>query len=449
MNTHTLSNSIDTRVVFKIYAIAAWVSGACLLAWGPLWFGVDLPGIPYGKAVPVRILGAMVVAAGFFARAAAGADDPEVRRRGLLWFAWGHAIVLLVLILQVQAILDWKGVAANMALGALFLSTGLFFYFAQTEYGWSNLDLRVYRSWTSLFGAPAGTSADTLRSTYEEQIRAAASQEERNRLARDLHDSIKQQIFAIHTAAATAQARFEGDPAGASAAIEQIRSSAREAMTEMEVMLDQLRSAPLENNGLVEALKKQCETLGFRTGAEVHFELGSLPPSTSLAPGAQQGIFRVAQEAMANIARHARARHVLVALGSDETDVSLRVEDDGAGFEVGHEAAGMGLRNMRTRAEALGGRLTLKSHPGQGASLCLTVPRVRSSGMDLTDYAHRVFPYVIITAVFLGETVYDVVVPSRRAQAFWHVSLALVAAVPLAHLTIAYLRARRVAGRES
>jgi signal transduction histidine kinase len=184
------------------------------------------------------------------------------------------------------------------ALGLLIL-----FYFRQTGDGHRRNELSEV---TGLFGRHR-PSAERLRSTYEDRIREAASQEERNRLARDLHDSIKQQIYAMQTAAATAQARFDGDPAGAKEALERLRESGREAMAEMEAMLDSLRASPLENTGLVEALKKQCEALQFRTGAQVDFELGTLPPSETPAPAAQHALFRVAQEALANVGRHTRA----------------------------------------------------------------------------------------------------------------------------------------------
>ena len=225
-----------------------------------------------------------------------------------------------------------------------------------------------------LDGRAAAPLARPLRSQYERQIREAATQEERNRLARDLHDSIKQQLFVIQTAAATVQARFEGDPEGARTALEQVRSSAREAVTEMEAMLDQLRAAPLGNAGLVEAVKKQCEALGFRTGARVEFKLGTLPPSEALAPGAQQAILRVAQEALANVGRHARARNVTVALDATGRRFELWVRDDGSGFDQNQASAGMGIANMHARAEEFGGTLEVGSYPGRGTWVHLEIP---------------------------------------------------------------------------
>ncbi len=249
------------------------------------------------------------------------------------------------------------------------VSYGLFYLWLTSEGEYT-----TRRTLLSLFGGAAPASSERLRSQYEQQIREAAKLEERNRLARDLHDSIKQQIFVIQTAAATVQTRFEQDQPGAKEALDQVRSSAREAMTEMQVMLDQLRAVPLENAGLIESLKKQCETLGFRTGARVDFEVGNLPATESLPPGAHEAILRAAQEALANVARHARARNVSVSLTATLGDFELRIEDDGAGFDPNQGSRGQGLANMHARAEEFGGKFELVSHPGCGTSVVFSLP---------------------------------------------------------------------------
>ena len=175
---------------------------------------------------------------------------------------------------------------------------------------------------------------------FEASIRQAARQEERARLARDLHDAVKQQLFVIQTAAATAEQRFDGDRSGAQAALTQVRASARDALKEMEVMLEQLQAVPIGNAGLIESLKRQCEAVAFRTGAEVRFVPGSLPPDVAFPPGAHQAMLRFAQEALANVARHARANHVTVTLERQDTIVALSIADDGRGYPAAAERYG-------------------------------------------------------------------------------------------------------------
>jgi signal transduction histidine kinase len=215
---------------------------------------------------------------------------------------------------------------------------------------------------------------DEIRQGLLQQIGEAAAQEERNRLARDLHDSIKQQLFSINVGTATAQERWEGDPQGAREALADVRRSAREAMVEMQAMLHQLRPEALGTAGLIEALREQCEALGYRTGAKIELELGEPAPDDRLPPGAQEALFRLGQEMLANVARHARARHVRLWLGRQEDAVRLCVEDDGQGFDPAAGAPGMGLRNLRERAASLGGKLKMDSAPGAGTRAEVLIP---------------------------------------------------------------------------
>jgi signal transduction histidine kinase len=226
-----------------------------------------------------------------------------------------------------------------------------------------------------------GASESRLGAVREQllsQTAAAAAQEERNRLARDLHDSIKQQIYAVSVNAATAQARWGQDPDGAQAALAEVRRSAQEAMVEMQAMLQQLRPAPLENVGLQEALREQGEALGYQTGAAVEMALGQLPDDERLPLGSQESLFRIAQEAFGNVARHARAGHVQVAVrvaAEGERDLLLlEVRDDGQGFDVRAQTGGAGLTNMSERIRALGGTLEVRSARGEGTTIRASVP---------------------------------------------------------------------------
>jgi signal transduction histidine kinase len=291
----------------------------------------------------------------------------------------------------------------------------------------------------SLFGGSDASSTRRLRSEYERSIRQAAAQEERHRLARDLHDSIKQQLFAIHTGAATAQARFDVEPAGARAAIDQIRASAREAMGEMEAMLHGLRAAPLENVGLVEALKQSCEALAFRTGASVEFIPGNLPPSEALPPGAQDAVFRVAQEAFANIARHARAGRVRVTLGDSDGALELTVRDDGAGFDQAQSARGQGLANMRARAAEYGGHMEIISQPGNGTRARLTIRGAAPAAADAKAYGRRAFFFGMMVFYFLMASVFR----PHDDMLILKVPLLILMVVAFVRELVAYRRTRK------
>jgi signal transduction histidine kinase len=419
-------DEINTRLVYRVYAGMSFLAGMLLVGWGPLW--LEASGQPHDRAALIRVLGSVLIAIGCFTAPLADLDPPA-RRKGLLWFAAGHAAIYVVFVLQQRAV--WGSGFTDVVSALLFGTVILFGYLWQTAEG-EIFDSNRPPMVVSLFSGRARSSTERLRSQYEQQIRQAASQEERNRLARDLHDSIKQQIFVVQTAAATAQARFEEDPSGAKSALSQVRSSAREAMTEMEAMLDQLRAAPLENVGLVEALKKQCDALRFRIGASVEFQLDKLPPSEALPPGAQHAIFRVAQEAMANIARHARASNVQVSLRSANGHVELRIEDDGSGFDANENSHGMGIANMRARAEELGGRFGLASRPAGGTCVELSIPYAVA---DPREYRGR--------ALYWGGLLSFAVVLLAWRRQIEVVPWAILAALALTRDLIAYLRLRR------
>jgi signal transduction histidine kinase len=254
-----------------------------------------------------------------------------------------------------------------------------FFYVFACVFGY----LKIFVLWD---GAPKPKPAfsedsESLRERWKREIGNAAAQQERNRLARELHDSIKQQIFTIGVSAAAAQARWESDLKGARTAVDDVRNSAHEAMVEMEAMLQHLRPAPLETVGLVEALRKQCEALQYRTGAKVTSEFMDIPENDQLPTGAQEAIFRIAQESIANIARHARAKNVTVRLSADAETESMifQVRDDGQGFSPVTVTEGMGMANIRARTQEIGGRLELLSQPGSGARLTIYVPLLRTA----------------------------------------------------------------------
>lgn len=214
-----------------------------------------------------------------------------------------------------------------------------------------------------------------VREQALQQAREAAALAERNRIARELHDSIKQHIFGINASAATAQAYWQRENMeGVREAVGDIERSAQGAQVEMQALLQQLRPAPLENISLVEALHIQAQALGFRTGAHVEVNLAALPGDDRLLPGTQETIFRLVQEAFANIARHARAQTVWLELRTVEQALRIAVRDDGQGFNLARVRGGMGLTNLRERTRALQGDVEISSRPGQGTAVVITIP---------------------------------------------------------------------------
>jgi signal transduction histidine kinase len=366
-------DAVNTRWVFAIYAIAILPAALYVYAWPSqlsreLLDKLQLAGIPSGGYWSVtRTIASAVAFAGCCAIGGARLPDPIARQRMLHWFAIAHLLCGAMFFVQWLAIYEtmfppiigWLPLIVGGVLWHLAFTAGALPPLGNGLIDYFDRDKRP-------------TAA--LRSQYEEQIRQVARQEERARLARELHDAVKQQLFVVQTAAATVQARFDEDRDGARAAIEQVRSAARDAATEMDAMLDHLQAAPLSTAGLVEALKKQCEALHLRTGADVQMQSGELPNDDALVPGTQQAIFRVAQEALSNVARHARAQRVCVTLDAERNRLRLTITDDGAGFERTDASTGMGTRNMHARARELGGTVSVSSTRNGGTAVTLLVP---------------------------------------------------------------------------
>lgn len=220
MRSYWYPDAIGTRTVFYAYAALACVGGFALAGWGGLWFGVDMGGEGWAKVALIRVFGTILVGAGLLAIAFAKLEDPASRRRGLAYFAAAHGVVGLMLLAVVKG--PWgAGLGPQTASVFYAVTLVLFFFWITAERG---LGWRVQTT-TSVFGGTGQPTTNQLRSEYEQQIRRAASQEERARLARDLHDSIKQQIFVIQTSAATVEARFDEDKPGAWEALGLVRGA--------------------------------------------------------------------------------------------------------------------------------------------------------------------------------------------------------------------------------
>ena len=442
MSTHPHPVRIDTRRLLQVYAWAAFSAGVTAVLFGPWLVGPGQASLFWFRAETIRPFGALLVVAGCFSLPLVNVDDPEARRRGLLWFAIGHAILAVLLWLLTPPV-QTVGGSTRLSLEYAILSVASMLMWVAWLHG-EDADGRFGGMvMVSLFGDSGASSAHHLRSEYGRRIEAAAAQEERHRLARDLHDSIKQQIFAIHTSAATAQARFDAEPSGARAAIDQIRASAREAMSEMDAMLQGLRAAPLENVGLVGALQQACESLAFRTGAHVEFVPGNLPPSALLPPGAHEAAFRVAQEALSNVARHARAAHVRVALFNRNGALMLTIDDNGAGFDAEAAPRGQGIANMRSRAAECRGYVNIEGLEKGGTRVELEIPSITPDRAEARTYGKNALMLGGAAAVMWYYIVFPK--PGQEMLEFRVIGLpvAVMASAICVREALAFLRSRR------
>ncbi|MGH2345286.1 MAG: histidine kinase, partial [Chloroflexota bacterium] len=203
--------------------------------------------------------------------------------------------------------------------------------------------------------------------------------EERTRLARDLHDSVTQSLFSLNLAArAATNARTRTDPARLDRALAMVGDLAQSSLSEMRALLFELRPAQLQGEELLVALRNHAVAMEERTGLTVQVDL---PETCALPAGHEDALYRVAQEALANVARHARARRAGVRLRLVPGWVELTIEDDGVGVAPGTDlspepenAAGRyGIRGMRERVVGLGGRLTVQSGSAAGAEIGTSV----------------------------------------------------------------------------
>lgn len=206
-----------------------------------------------------------------------------------------------------------------------------------------------------------------------ERSRELSTIEERKRLARELHDSVTQTLFSIGLTAEAAAELVEADPARAREQLGHLQDLTRTAMGEMRSLIFELRPAELETEGLAAALRKHVEVV--RRLHEQEIEL-CVEGDRRLPPDVEKGLLRIAQEALGNAVRHSGAGRVTLTLAARDSRVSLRVEDDGDGFdpeEAVTRSRRLGLTSMRERAEALGGTLEIDSEPGRGTTVDVEV----------------------------------------------------------------------------
>jgi two-component system sensor histidine kinase UhpB len=196
-----------------------------------------------------------------------------------------------------------------------------------------------------------------------------AQEEERKRIARDLHDEVNQSLTALLL---RIEAVAQDAPPHLRDQLEETRRLADQAMGELLDLARQLRPTALDDHGLVAALRTHVRDFDRRGPARVSFWAD--PRVGELSPDVQVVVYRVAQEALVNAARHSGATRMEVSLEPGDSMVRLTVSDNGSGFAFAEEGKGLGLSGMRERALLVGGKLDIDSRPGRGTTVTLEVP---------------------------------------------------------------------------
>jgi signal transduction histidine kinase len=208
---------------------------------------------------------------------------------------------------------------------------------------------------------------------YATTVERLVISHERNRLARELHDTLAHTLSAVAVQLEALNKQIERDPDNAQYTVKQLQDLTRSGLQEARRALQALRASPLEDLGLVLAMRQLVDSVTERSGMAISLVIpGELD---GLLPEVEQGVYRITEEALNNAVRHARAQNVTVSLRRDQYNLQLTITDDGIGFDPkttspdGH----YGLVGMRERALLCNGQLNLDSAPGTGTTLRLTV----------------------------------------------------------------------------
>jgi len=221
---------------------------------------------------------------------------------------------------------------------------------------------------------------------YAGTVEQLAVANERNRLARDLHDILGYTLATVVVKAEAAKRLIPTDPARARVELDRLQELSRDGLAEVRRSVAGLRDTAAAAGIWHEAMGQFVEGFAAENGLCVRHEFAPLPAEHN--PALEMCLFRVIQESLTNVARHAHASHVAITLVVAEDNIVLTIEDDGVGIgPLGTAAAGFGLRGMRERVEHLGGRLVFGSKRGEGTRVLASIPRASSAlpiaGLDV------------------------------------------------------------------
>ncbi len=212
------------------------------------------------------------------------------------------------------------------------------------------------------------------------EAQARAALEERQRLARDLHDSVTQSLYSLTLLAEAARRLLgTGQTPQAREYVARLGETAQQSLKEMRLLVYELRPAELEQAGLAGALQQRLDAVEKRAGVRAGLRVDG---DLDLPGPVEETLYRIAQEALNNALKHAAATTVTVTLRAEARQVTLEIADDGRGFDLAaiQDRGGLGLRSMRERAAELGAALQIQAQPGAGTRLQVTLTRPAKEG---------------------------------------------------------------------
>ena len=324
----------------------AWVSTAYLLAQTALTLAILLVA-PDLDFLPILFAPLSIQAVLLFGRS-----------RGFLWIAAFSLAIAVPLMIG----WDWQlpGIAVWIVMTGIYFWAGNYAHLIQRAGASRQENQRIY---TDL------QAAHLQLQEYAAQAEEFAAAQERSRLAQELHDSVTQTIFSMNLAVQAAQKLHAKDPSRVVEQLDRLQELARSAVGELQVLVDQLRPVSVAGEGLPAALRRLAAERQARDGLQVSLEISG---STALPEGVQTGLFRIVQEALNNITRHAGVNQAVVRLNLEAHPACLEIQDHGSGFDPdrqGRQAGHFGILGMAERARELGWRSHIDAAPGQGVHI--------------------------------------------------------------------------------
>ncbi|PLZ98998.1 two-component sensor histidine kinase, partial [Fischerella thermalis CCMEE 5196] len=209
---------------------------------------------------------------------------------------------------------------------------------------------------------------------YALKIENQATLEERNRIAREIHDSLGHSLTALNLQLETAQKLWQSNPEKAQTFLARAKELGSKALQDVRQSVSTMRSHPLQEQSLEQAIANLAENMQRTTGILPMLKINVAYP---ISAEISTPIYRIIQESFTNICKYAQATKVKLELTTTDTTLYLLVEDNGKGFDLGQNTTGFGQQSMRDRTLALGGKFNINSTPGSGCQIKVEIPLLR------------------------------------------------------------------------